>query len=61
MNHSPLLRSFLFQITVVAVFAGATAFGAGLTLDFDELDTAGGTTVTAAGFQSFTIDTATPS
>lgn len=58
MNDSPLLRSFLFQITVVAVSAGATAFGAGLALDFDELDTAGGTTVTAAGFQSFTIDTA---
>jgi hypothetical protein len=32
--------------------------GAELALDFDELDVAGDATLTAAGFQSFTIDTA---
>jgi hypothetical protein len=34
------------------------AVGAELALDFDELDTAGVVPLTAAGFQSFTIDTA---
>src|SRR5437762_10116136 len=39
-------------------FFSVAGLGAELALDFDELDAVGGATLTAAGFQSFTIDTA---
>jgi len=46
------------SVLLGAVFIHQSASAAVLSLDFDELDAVGGATLTAAGFQSFTIDTA---
>lgn len=49
-------RCFRWQALLALLPMAAS--GADLAVDFDELDTPGGTPLTAAGFQSFTIDTA---
>src|SRR4030095_9584479 len=56
MNDFSLKRSFLCAIGIL--FCGGNAAAQTLALDFDELDATTGTPLTAAGFQSFTIDTA---